>query len=45
MAAGPYEVAGVFYDKIPLGFPAREGNAPKRRTIEELTHRNTFGAR
>ena len=35
--------AGVaLYELIPLGLPAKEGKAPKRRTIAEFTHRNRF---
>ncbi len=31
------------YELIPIGTPAKEGTAPKRKTIAEFTHRNTFG--
>ena len=27
---------------IPLGYPARTGAAPKRRTVEEFTHYNQW---
>lgn len=28
------------YEIIPLGYPAKEGTAPKRRPVEEFVHRN-----
>ena len=28
---------------IPLGYPAKETSAPKRREVAEFTHRDTFG--
>ena len=31
------------YELIPLGTPAKEGTAPKRREISDFTHRNKFG--
>jgi nitroreductase len=31
------------YELIPLGFPAKEGKPPPRRSIGEFTHRNRFG--
>jgi nitroreductase len=31
------------YELVPLGLPAKEGTAPKRRAVEEFTHRNRFG--
>jgi len=32
------------FELIPLGVPAKRGRAPKRKAIEEFTHRNRFGA-
>ena len=42
------EVLGIpegfaLYELIPLGVPAKRGRGPKRREIEEFTHRNRFG--
>ncbi len=34
-----YELAVL----IPLGYPAKETSAPKRREVQEFTHSNTFG--
>jgi len=31
------------YELIPLGFPAKESQPPRRREIEDFTHRNYFG--
>ena len=30
---------------IPLGFPAKEPSAPKRRDVEDFIHVNTFGSK
>ena len=30
---------------IPLGFPAKDPTAPKRREVSEFTHLNTFGSK
>jgi len=32
------------YELVPVGFPAKQGKAPPRRTIEEFTHKNRFGS-
>ena len=31
------------YELIPIGKPAKEGTAPKRKELAEFTHRNKFG--
>lgn len=31
------------YELVPLGVPTKRGRAPKRKEIDEFTHRNRFG--